>query len=241
MDNVIQRRRYKSIVVLTGAGVSKASGLKTFRGADGIWSDPGAKRLSLAETLVNEPENYWRFWGKLKDAANGAVANQGHIALARWESGLNADQRFLLITQNVDGLHQRAGSRNVAELHGSLYRTRCTGISCPSKPYRDIESHSAKVPYCQVCGAVLRPDVVMFNEALPADAEHHAKRALRDCDLFIAVGTSGNVSPASSFVDWAKYAQSKTVLINQDVSEAPASFDIKIEGLAEIILPQILQ
>lgn len=193
MDNVIERRRYKSIVVLTGAGISKASGLQTFRGADGIWSEPDTERLSLAESLVDEPEMYWKFWGKLKDAATRATPNEGHIALAMWESGLNSDQRFLLITQNVDDLHQRAGSRNVAELHGSLYRTRCTRASCPSKPYRDDQFYSSEVPHCQVCGAVLRPDVVMFNEMLPADAEHHAKRALRDCDLFIAIGTSGNV------------------------------------------------
>ncbi len=228
-------------MVLTGAGISKASGLQTFRGNGGIWGDPETAKLSSAETLLSEPELYWKLWGKLKDSATQATPNAGHFALAQWEAGLKPEQKYLLVTQNVDNLHQRAGSKKVAELHGSLYRTRCTNSKCASTPFDDIQSHAATAPCCQDCGSVLRPDIVLFDEPLPIDAEYQTKKALRDCDLFIAVGTSGNVSPASRFVEWAKYAQAKTVLVNQDISDAPKSFDVIISGLSEEILTAVLK
>lgn len=238
---IIDSSKYKSIVVLTGAGISKASGLPTFRGEGGIWGDTETAKLSSADTLIAEPELYWKLWGKLKDSASQAAPNAGHFALAQWEASLKMEQKYLLITQNVDNLHQRAGSKNVAELHGSLYRTRCTNSKCKSTPLNDIESHAEMIPHCQRCGSVLRPDIVLFDEPLPLDAEYQTKKALRDCDLFIAVGTSGNVSPASRFVEWAKYAQAKTVLVNQDVLDAPKSFDLIIGGLSEEVLPVVLQ
>jgi len=143
-------------------------------------------------------------------------------------------------SQNVDNLHQRAGSTNVAELHGSLYRSKCANKHCTLQPFFDDKSHTEKTPRCQICNSILRPDIVLFNEMLPVDAEYRTKRALRDCDLFLAIGTSGNVSPASRFVDWAKYAGAKTILINQEISNATKNFDVQIEGLSEIILPSIL-
>lgn len=234
--------RYKSIVVLTGAGISVASGLKTYRGSGGIWNEPETARLSTADNFDNEPESYWRFWGSLRQQAASASPNKAHVALSEWEQRLLADQRFLLITQNVDELHQRAGSIKMVELHGSLFRTRCSDSQCSFPAYRDSEPHSASVPLCPACGRALRPDVVFFDEMLPAEADWFAKRSLRDCDLFMAIGTSGTVSPASRFVEWAKYAQARTVLINLEKTvPRNTAFDEEITGQAEEILPTILK
>jgi NAD-dependent deacetylase len=121
---------------------------------------------------------------------------------------------FTIITQNIDGLHQRAGSANVIELHGSVFRSRCSNASCERLPFEDEDDPCDELPSCPDCGSVLRPDVVLFNEFLPGGVEWHAKRALRDCDLFVAVGTSGTVAPASNFVRSAKYAGARTVFVN---------------------------
>lgn len=241
MSASISSSRFKSIVVLTGAGVSRASGLKAFRGGDGIWDAPDTARLSSAENLLSDPDSYWRFWGKLKVDAIAAQPNAAHLALANWELQLRPETRYLLITQNVDGLHQRAGSRNLVEIHGSIFKTRCSNNACKLKPYDDLEAHLNGAPECPACGSALRPDLTLFNEALPLDAEYAAKKALRTCDLFIAVGTSATVSPASRFVEWAKYAQAQTILINQDIPENSQAFDSKIAGLAEEILPDFLK
>jgi NAD-dependent deacetylase len=239
---VLTSRNYKSIVVLTGAGISAASGLRTYRGPDGLWNDPETVRLSTATEFESDPLSYWKFWGNLRKVAAEAVPNEAHLALARWEKTLSKDQKFTLITQNVDELHQRAGSANVVELHGSVYRTRCSNEECTLAPYRDSESNLDMVPTCKLCGLALRPDIVMFGELLPPHAEWSSKRALRDCDLFIAVGTSGTVSPASHFVEWAKYAGARTMLVNlEKMIEPNRSFDVEIAGKAEEVLPTLLK
>lgn len=239
---VLIARNYKSIVVLTGAGISAASGLRTYRGPDGLWNDPETSRLSTAADFADDPLSYWKFWGNLREAATAALPNEAHLALAHWEKHLSKDQKFTLITQNVDELHQRAGSGSVVELHGSVYRTRCSNEKCTLEPYRDTDAHLDIVPICTLCGQALRPDIVMFGELLPPHAEWSSKRALRDCDLFIAVGTSGTVSPASHFVEWAKYAGARTMLINlEKMIEPNRSFDMEIDGRAEEILPSLLK
>lgn len=263
--------KFKSIVVLTGAGISAASGLRTYRGPGGLWNEGQTAKFSTAEGFAEDPEGAWQFWGGLRAVALAAEPNAAHLALAEFErrlteknseaavaaekvnsglteltslTGENGQQnrKFTIITQNIDNLHQRAGSRNVVELHGNGFRTRCSNRACPSalKPFSDLSSHSQGAPRCQ-CGSYQRPDIVLFNEELPAEAEWHAKRAMRDCDLFIAVGTSGTVFPAASFVDWAKYAGARTVLVNLEKMETPnRAFDQEILGPAEEILPALL-
>lgn len=237
---VISSTRYKRIVVLTGAGVSVASGLPTYRGAGGLWTKPDTVKLSTLQDFETESDSYWKFWGKLKAAAAQSSPNQAHIALADWERKLTSEQKFTLITQNVDELHQRAGSSNVVELHGSVFQTRCSDTKCASPPFRDPLTYE-QTPLCKECGSALRPDIVLFDEMLPAQADWNSKRALRDCDLFIAVGTSGMVSPASNFVNSAKYAQARTILINLEKMESRnPSFDEEIIGAAEEVLPHLL-
>lgn len=234
--------KYKNIVVLTGAGISAASGLPTFRGPGGIWSDPLCERMSTAAIFESDASSAWQFWGKIKGQIDQAQPNDGHIALASWAKRLSGETTFTIITQNVDRLHQRAGSANVVELHGTLYRSRCVDPACSLSAFDDSALHLEAVPLCPQCGKVLRPDLTLFNEALPLEAEWLSKKALRCCDLFIAIGTSGSVSPASNFVNAAKYVGAHTILINlESMSNPNPAFDREVLGPAELVLPNIVQ
>jgi NAD-dependent deacetylase len=227
---------YTSIVVLTGAGVSAESGLPTYRGAGGLWTQGDTAEVSQAEIVRTNPARMWEFFGSLRPMILEAQPNAAHIALSQAQSKLSASQSMTIITQNIDGLHQRAGSKQVVELHGSLFRTRCANEKCQLSAFDDSQKY-AEPPLCKLCGSVLRPAIVLFGEALPPEAEHKAKRALRAVDLFIAIGTSGTVSPAADFVRSAKYMGAKTVLVNLDKADNQ-SFDQQIIGPAGTVLPQ---
>lgn len=160
--------------------------------------------------------------------------NAGHRALALAEAERPSGTSFTVITQNVDQLHQRAGSREVIELHGSIFRSRCIACDAPSFP---DERDEAVLPRCEACGALLRPDVTLFGEPIPARPEHESKRALRDCDLFVAVGTSGVVWPAAGFVRSAIYAGARTAYVNAEALESGGGFGEAFVGRAEELLP----
>jgi NAD-dependent deacetylase len=230
--------RYRQIVFLTGAGISAASGLRTYRGTDGLWNDKDAAARATAEGFARDPLGAWHLFGPLRRVARDALPNPAHVALAELEQRLDGAS-ITIITQNVDGLHQRAGSHGVIELHGSVHRTRCSNPACALAPFDDNDVPDA-VPLCPNCGAALRPDVVLFGEPIPGAAEWHAKRSLRDCDLFVAIGTSGTVSPAANFVRSAEYAGAHTVLVNLEPMEPrhPA-FQREILGRAEEIVPRL--
>lgn len=230
--------RYQNIVVLTGAGISVASGLRPFRGEGGIWNDADVERYGHVSVLEREPHGVWKLFGGLRETLKTAQPNAAHLALAALERSLKPEQNFLLITQNIDGLHQRAGSQNVVELHGTMERSKCSDSNCSSLAFVDTRSHLEQLPLCEVCGAPLRPDTVLFGEHLPDEASYRAKKALRDVDLFLAIGTSGMVSPASGFVRSAAYVGSRTVLINLEPMLVPnPSFQEEILGRAEDVLP----
>jgi NAD-dependent deacetylase len=198
---------YRNIVVLTGAGISQAAGLPTYRGPGGLWNDPAKIALSNIEALEERREEacamFWQLYRSAKDVAPTAA----HRALAAFEARLPTEASFLLITQNVDGLHQAAGSKRVSEFHGSLARWRC--LECGNEQTLPEEPRH--------CGQPMRPCAVLFGEEIPAEAEHAAKRALRECDLFVAIGTSGTVMPAASFVRWAAYSGARRVLLNLEI------------------------
>jgi len=239
LTNPLNIARYRRIVVLTGAGISAASGLPTFRGPDGLWErpdGPGDGGLDAA-AIKDDPQAVWAFCNNLRDAIRKAKPNAAHIALADAERALGTDSSLTIITQNVDSLHQRAGSQNVAELHGSLARTRCSNRDCTTEAFDD-PAPPVELPRCQACGANLRADIVLFDEEIPAEPEHRAKRALRECDLFVAIGTSGTVWPAANFVRAAEHARARTVLVNLTpmVPRHPA-YDEEIVGRAEELLP----
>jgi len=203
---------YRNIVVLTGAGISHSAGLPTYRGAGGLWSDPKLAELSdvsaMTERRAEACDMFWRFRGAIGEVE----PTPAHRALAAFEDRLPPGARFLIITQNVDGLHQRAGSRSVCEYHGSLARWRCDACRAVRVP------EDGAPPVC--CEQRMRPDVVLFGELIPVSAERTAKHALRDCDLFVAIGTSGTVAPASSFVRWAELNHARRVLLNLEIGGA---------------------
>jgi len=222
---------YRNIVVLTGAGISHSAGLPTYRGAGGLWSDPELAALTEADALqARRTEATDMFW-TLTTAIRGVAPTAAHRALAAFETGLPPGARFTIITQNVDGLHQAAGSKTVCEYHGSLARWRCERCGAELAPPAG--------PAPEHCGERMRPCAVLFGEMIPVDAERTAKHALRDCDLFVAVGTSGTVSPAASFVSWAKLNGARTVLLNLEIFEgAERSFGECHAGPADVLVPR---
>jgi NAD-dependent deacetylase len=217
--------RYRNIVVLTGAGISQSTGLPTYRGPGGLWNDPFRIALSDVTALRGRRAEVCAMFRELYGAAADVGPSVAHRALAEVEARTNVT----VITQNVDGLHQRAGSCQVIEYHGSLARWRCERCGAEQSPPRDE----------RCCGELMRPCVVLFGEEIPVAADHAAKRALRDCDLFVAIGTSGTVAPASSFVRSAAYAGAHTVLLNLEIfDEARASYAEIQSGPADELVPR---
>ena len=233
-------RAYRNVVVLTGAGVSVASGIRPYRGPGGLWNDATLARLADIETFVEEPLEVWKHWWKLRELARAAGPNPAHLALAAFERARPAGTRFTLVTQNVDGLHVRAGSSALVEYHGNALRTRCSDPRCGLEPYEDAAESGETVPRCPRCGANLRPDIVLFGESIPEAARDTVDRALAACDLFVAIGTSATVYPAALFVDIAKRRGARTVYLNLqglDALGGSGSFDEEILGPAEILVP----
>ena len=231
--------RYKEIVVLTGAGVSAASGLPTYRGPGGLWNQTDVDRHATAAAMAADPSTVWAFFARLRREVGNAAFNPAHHALARAEQALQPHQRLTVVTQNVDGLHQLAGSKRVVELHGTLRRSRCT--ACDFVRPENVWIVEIDCPDCSWCGEPMRPDVVLFDEPLPVRAEWEAKTALRSCDLFLAVGTSGSVSPASNFVRSAEYAGARTIYINLEPMDPPNRAFAEVHlGRAEELLPVLL-
>lgn len=231
---------FKQIVVLTGAGVSAASGLRTYRGPDGLWNQEDQARFSQVETLHRHPEEVWSYFGAIAKLTQQAKPNAAHHALAALERSLMPDQRFMLVTQNIDSLHQAAGSRQVVEYHGSLRAPRCARITCGHAGEPADWEHPTP-PKCPRCHKPMRPDIVLFGEPIPTPQAHQVKLALRECDLFIAVGTSGSVYPAANFVRSAEYAGARTIYVNLEPIDPPNPyFKQVILGRAEEVLPELL-
>jgi NAD-dependent deacetylase len=202
---------YRNIVVLTGAGISQAAGLPTYRGAGGLWSDPELIELADVSALTTHRAKACGMFWQFRRAIAGVEPTAAHRALAAFERALPAATRFLIITQNVDGLHQRAGSHRVCEYHGTLSRWRCEACGVELEPPDgDVPAH---------CSQLMRPSAVLFGELIPPEAEHTAKRALRECDLFVAIGTSGTVWPANSFVRWAERNGARSILLNLEIDD----------------------
>jgi NAD-dependent deacetylase len=185
----IRERRPQRVVVFTGAGVSADSGIPTFRGSGGLWRDVRAEDLATPEAFERDPATVWEWYEWRRGLVRAAEPNAAHRAVARLEDAL-------VVTQNVDGLHTRAGSHDVIELHGSLFRTRCT---------RDGTARASPDPFTEMpprceCGALLRPDVVWFGEMLPRGAFERAAAAVEEADALLVIGTSGVVYPAAGLV-----------------------------------------
>ncbi len=230
------------VLVLTGAGISAESGLATFRGADGLWEGHHVEDVASPDGFARDPVLVWRFYSMRREAAAAAEPNAAHLALAALEDRLG--DRFLLATQNVDGLHGRAGSRRLVEVHGSLWRTKCS--SCLRAPFADTSFPiEPPLPRC-ACGALLRPDIVWFREYLDQmvlariDAFMREAAASGDGFVFLAVGTSGIVYPAAQWVWTAADLGATTWLVNLDPPANVGSFDHFVQGPAAVNLPRLL-
>ena len=218
-------------LVLTGAGVSAESGLATFRGSGGLWEGRDPMDIATPEAFTRDPVDVWRFYAWRRRQAAAARPNPGHVALAGLEAAL---PQFVLATQNVDGLHQRAGSRRVVELHGSLWTLRCTRDGRSST---DTSLDFPEVPPRCSCGAMLRPGVVWFGEMLPEEAMARAERAARSARVVIVAGTSSLVFPAAGLPAIARDGGAWIVEVNPEVTPLSPSASERLVGPSGTILP----
>ncbi len=226
-------RDARHVCVLTGAGVSAESGVPTFRDAqEGLWAKYRAEELATPEAFMADPDLIWRWYRWRRDLANEVEPNPGHLALARLADLV---PRLTLVTQNVDNLHQRAGSRNVIEFHGNIFVDRCFADGT-----EQTGDDSLDVPICPDCGGPLRPGVVWFGEAIPEDALNASWAAAIDCDVFLSVGTSSLVYPAAGLADVANQNGAFVAEINPNPTALAAGFDVAIAGNSGAVLPELV-
>lgn len=227
------------LAVLTGAGVSKESGIPTFRDAqEGLWANFNPEDLATREGFMKNPRMVWEWYDFRRNKVWDAQPNPGHYAFAELEKRF---PRFTLITQNIDNLHQRAGSQNVLELHGNIFRYKCLERNHPVS--LDLLSDSdASPPHCPQCNSYVRPDVVWFGEMLPEAVIAKAFQAADTCDVMIVAGTSGVVHPAASIPVNAKEASAVVIEVNPEMSAlTPFVVDHFLQGPSGAILSELVQ
>lgn len=220
------------IAVLTGAGISAESGVPTFRGSGGLWRQFRAEDLATPQAFARDPELAWQWYDWRRGILAQVKPNAGHLALAELEQRV---PQFTVVTQNVDGLHQKAGSRSVLEVHGSIWKLRCD--KCSSE-WLDQSVRLALPPRCE-CGAMARPGVVWFGENLPAKIWNAAEEAVETCDVLVVVGTSALVYPAAGLVPLARSSGAKIIEINLEATPMSGLVDCALTGPAGEILPQL--
>lgn len=245
LDNLDERlttaaemlRQAERIAVLTGAGVSAESGVATFRGAGGLWEGHPIAEVATPEGFERNPELVWQFYNQRRASLRSIQPNPGHRALVALEDRLGSD-RFALITQNVDGLHQAAGSRNILELHGRLSRVRCTACAyIADRPDEDLPP----MPRCPTCTARLRPDVVWFNEMLPQRIWREACEQTGQCQCFLVVGTSAVVYPAAGLIRMARAVGARVLEFNLEATPASSAADVSLFGPSGETLPAVIE
>ena len=234
--------RSKRVAILTGAGVSAESGVPTFRASDGLWEGHRIADVATPEGYARNPGLVWQFYNARRANVAKVRPNPGHAALAELERHFG--DSLTLITQNVDGLHQQAGSVNVLEVHGSLRRTRC--VNCGAIADRGLEALPDR-PDCLSCGRSVRPDIVWFGESLPPDIWEKANQAAEECDTLIVVGTSAVVYPAAGLISVVKSRTRRTaraagdvIEVNIEPSEAAGLADVGLYAPSGVVLPLVL-
>jgi NAD-dependent deacetylase len=225
----------KYLLVITGAGISNESGIPTFRGSDGLWKNYRAEELATPWAFERDPETVWKWYDWRRGIIGKAEPNHGHLAIKQLEAKF---KNFLVLTQNVDGLHGKSGIRKMVEIHGNLWRVRCTKEGTTSM-LMDVPLVSIP-PKCK-CGALLRPDVVWFGESLPGEALERSFRALEMCDTLIVAGTSGAVHPVASFPETVKGNGGFVIEINTEAKPISQIADISLFGKSGEILPALVK
>ncbi len=230
-------RSAKRLAVLTGAGVSAASGIPTFRGAGGLWRDFRPEELATSEAFARDPKTVWEWYAWRRELVARARPNRAHEVLSAWSRRFPT---FRLITQNVDGLHERAGTADVIRFHGSLWDLGCLE-ACEEAPRRWSDERvpfPEMPPRCPHCGGLARPGVVWFGEAIDPEVFEQALAAL-DCDVCLSIGTSSIVYPAAGFSSEARRRGAFTVEINPEATEASSAVDLVIPERAEVVLDEV--
>ncbi|CAG9794946.1 unnamed protein product [Diatraea saccharalis] len=250
----------KNIVFLSGAGISAESGIPTFRGAGGLWRKYQASSLATPGAFKNSPSLVWEFYHYRREVAAKAQPNAGHIAIANYEKKYGSEKSITVITQNVDGLHARAGTKKLIELHGNLYKTRC--IKCkevlentespicealanrgaPDENIIGSDIPIKSLPHCKKpgCGSLLRPHIIWFGESLEPEVLEKASTEMEQCDVCIVVGTSSVVYPAAMFAPQAAARGAIVAEFNVEPTPATTEFHYYFEGPAGTTLPLVL-
>lgn len=228
-------KRSERVMVSTGAGISAECGIPTFRGPGGLWNDFKPEELATPEAFSRDPRKVWEWYDWRRQMLMGVEPGAGHRALAEMEKMF---RHFALFTQNIDGLHQKAGSTKVYELHGNIWNVRCTP---EKKTFPLLESPLKRLPPVCGCGALLRPDVVWFGEALPHDVVDLAWQMARNCEVFFLVGSSATVQPAASLPWIAKENGAIVVEVNLEATPATEIADEAFHGKSGVMLPQLVE
>lgn len=226
----------KSVVFFTGAGISAESGIPTFRGKDGIWNKLKPEELASFDAFMRNPDMVWEWYEYRRSIVHESEPNPGHLAIVDFEKYYDTK----VVTQNVDNLHGRAGSKTIYELHGNIERNYCIDCKHMFNPGEDINI-SNKVPRCKKCGGLVRPDVVWFGEMLPQETFMDAEKAAEECDICIVAGTSAVVYPAAYIPLATKQMGGYVLEVNIERTEFSRHADYSIYGKTGEILPQILE
>jgi NAD-dependent deacetylase len=224
----------RSLAVLTGAGISADSGVPTFRGADGLWRNFRAEDLATPEAFERDPRLVWEWYNWRRELIATKTPNPAHAALAELE---RRRPEFWLITQNVDGLHRAAGSEKLSEIHGNIWKVRCTLCGVVE------DNHQVPIPIlptCSHCHGLLRPHIVWFGESLFTSDLSRCGTALQSCDVLLVIGTSGIVYPAAGFASVAKQAGAFVAEVNPDATPHSDLVDVSLRGRAKEIVPLLL-
>jgi NAD-dependent deacetylase len=255
LDEALERaasllRAAQRVAVLTGAGISAESGLATFRGAGGLWEGHRVEDVATPRAFERDPVLVWRFYNLRRGNLRSVQPNPGHLALVELEKRFSvstteagkaagpAARSFTLVTQNVDGLHQAAGSQNVYEIHGTIRRVRC--CQCDFAEDRGTET-LPDLPRCPQCGGRLRPDVVWFEEALPPGVWARSELAVKRCQVFLVVGTSAVVYPAAGLIGTARSWDARIIEVNLAATDASSLADVVLQGPSGTILPKLVR
>ena len=228
-------KKCRALAVSTGAGISKESGIPTFRDAqEGLWANYDPQQLATPEGFRSNPELVWQWYNTRRKKIGDCKPNPGHYALVELEKAI---PEFTLITQNIDNLHRKAGSKNIVEFHGNVFRFKCFDNE---HPVETVPDNDPSPPVCH-CGSPVRPDVVWFGEVPPLDCFEKAGQALESCDVLLVVGTSGTVYPAASFPSQAKQAGAVVIEVNPEPSAITPLTDEFLQGPSGDVLPKLVE
>ena len=227
-----QIKDFKKIVFVTGSGISQESGIPTFRGKDGLWRNYDAMKLATIDAFYENPRLVWEWYNERRKNIFAAKPNLGHKAIVELEKYA----KIVILTQNIDGLHQKAGSTEVLELHGSIVKIKCS--VCDFKD--EIMTEFSEIPPLCKCGNILRPDVVWFGESLPQDVWQKSINFASQCDLMVIVGTSLVVSPANTLPIYAKRNNAVLIEINPENTEMSSEMDLAIKNTSANVLPEFV-